>query len=65
MSGRRPNVLQSAAVLVLLMLCLAGLVAVLAGCASAQADAPTRFEAGRPIGTPAGCVEARRRGHDC
>lgn len=58
---RRPHMLQSAAVLVVLMLLLA---AGLAACAGAS-DAPTPFEAGRVIGTPAGCVEARSRGHEC
>lgn len=31
----------------------------LAGCA------PTPFVAGREVGTPAGCIEARERGHEC
>lgn len=56
---RRPQMLQSTAVLVVLLLA-AGLVA----CAGTPA-APTPFEAGRAIGTPGGCVEARSRGHEC
>lgn len=58
---RRPHVLQSAAVLVVLMLLLA---AGLAACAGVPA-APTPFEAGRAVSTPAGCAEARSRGHEC
>lgn len=54
--SRRPHVLQTAAVLVVLMLALA---VGLAACV------PTPFIAGREIAPPAGCVEARERGHEC
>lgn len=53
---RRPHVLQTAAVLVVLMLLLA---VVLAACV------PTPFIAGREVAPPAGCADARERGHGC
>lgn len=57
MGGRREsNVLRSACILAALMPVLFGL---LAGCT------PTPFVAGREISTPAGCAEARERGHEC
>jgi len=50
------NVLQSVALIVIVEI---GLAILLAGCA------PTPFVTGREISTPAGCAEARERGHEC
>lgn len=56
MSERESNPLRAAVVLAVLMLALFGL---LAGCA------PTPFVVGDVVAPPAGCVEARERGHAC
>lgn len=53
---RESNVLRSACILVVLMLALA---VGLAACV------PTPFVAGREIAPPAGCADARERGHEC
>lgn len=57
----KPHVLQTAAVLVAIML---GLLFGLVGCADLRAM-PTPFETGRQVGTPAGCADAQGRGHEC
>lgn len=57
MSERESNPLRAAFILSVLML--AVLAVVLAGCA------PTPFVVGDVVAPPAGCVEARERGHAC
>ncbi|WP_203466402.1 hypothetical protein [Dechloromonas sp. TW-R-39-2] len=54
---KKPHVLQTAALLAVAMLIL--LCGFLAGCA------PTPFVTGRIVAPPAGCSDARERGHDC
>lgn len=56
---KQSNVLRAASLLALMMFVLLWL---LAGCSSVP---PTPFAAGQSIGTPAGCLEARERGHEC
>lgn len=51
------NPLRAAAVLMLLMAILS--VLLLSACA------PTPFLVGREVSTPAGCVDAKERGHEC
>jgi len=54
---RRPHVLQTVAVLAVVMALLLWL---LTGCAT-----PSAFVAGAVVSPPAGCTDARERGHEC